>query len=181
METGIFAPGNDLRNCFTIEWHALGYPICGALKAEFVGFLELLDMLTDKSQVHGATPTTDMSWQWHCLQIWDSSRITAASCTSVFVLFLYKDLSKGKTSLGEKKKVAPASCFCLWVTVSSIYSAFMYWKYVTIAYQLQEIRPLTRQSTFLPVTPLVEINPLKQHLMAAIKHSSVSYVICIIW
>lgn len=44
-----------------------------------------------------------MSWLWHCLQIWDSSRITAASCTSVFVLFLYKDLSKGKTSLGEKK------------------------------------------------------------------------------
>lgn len=103
METGIFAPGNDLRNCFTIEWHAWGYPICGALRAELVGFLELLDILTDKSQVHGATPTTDMSWQWHCLQIWDSSRITAASCTSVFVLFLYKDLSKGKTSPGEKK------------------------------------------------------------------------------
>lgn len=133
-------------------------------------------------QVHGATPTTDMSWLWQCLQIWDRSRITAASCTSVFVLFLYKDLSKGKTSLGGKKKeVAPTSCFCLWVTVSNIYSALVYWKYVTIAYQLQEIRPLTRQSTFLPVTPLVEINPLKQHLMAAIKHSSVSYVIRIIW
>lgn len=47
---------------------------------------------------------------------------------------------------------------------------------MTIAYQLQEIRPRTRQSTFLPVTPLVEINP-QQHLMAAIKQSSVSYVI----
>lgn len=101
METGCFAPPAQLL----YNWMTcIRLSNLRCIKSRISWLSRTSWHLTNKSQVHGATPTTDMSWLWQCLQIWDSSRITAASCTSVFVLFLYKDLSKGKTSLGKKKK-----------------------------------------------------------------------------